>query len=440
LTLARALELPPELTANYRKLVEDRAGLRVSSQQARGLRPAVELALREANQDDPWALFERLKAGLQPDLLDSIASSLTVGETHFLRVLPQMDALQRVVLPALVALRAEERRLRLWSAGCSTGEEPYTLAIVLRDALPNLSSWNVNLVASDISQDALRRAREGLYGQWSFRGTPSAFRDQHFEPEGDRWRVIPPIRRMVEFVPFNLTKPSYPASLLGPPFDLIVCRNVTIYFTPALSQAVYARFRDRLAPGGWLILGPSDPAPDESLDYETISAPGALLWRRPAEPKPGERTASPVSATTHERGIGARIDDAVRPILEISSTRPSSPTFPATTPLAPEPAKQLRLGLAQLDEGEPELALQSLRRATFMDSTDAFAQFMLGRAYVRAGERALAGSAFSHALRLLQHQHDGDSVAGTDLNVGELRHAGGLELAATATSAPIRRR
>src|SRR5262249_3467433 len=158
--------------------------------------------------------------------------------------------------------RESDRRLRIWSAGCSTGEEPYTLAVLLKEQAV-LDDWQVLLVGTDVNRESLRAAREARYPAWSFRATSEQFRQRYFTPldDGARWRLNDAVRRMVRFAWSNLG--AHPPTPPSNDFDLIVCRNVTIYFDDTATQRLYQMLIASLARGGWLMLGPSDPMPAE---------------------------------------------------------------------------------------------------------------------------------------------------------------------------------
>jgi chemotaxis protein methyltransferase CheR len=222
-------------------------------------------------------------------LVEMLAARLTIGETHFFRIGPQIDALRTVVLPEIVKRRTAARQVNAWSAGCSTGEEPYTLAMLLREQLPPTAGWDIRLLATDINDRALETVRRATYGEWSFRGTPDPIRRRYFTPDGSHWRLVEPIRRMVRFGIMNLLADPIPSlgkgAAPGQPtreLDLILCRNVTIYFGAEAVRQVYRRFADALVDDGWLILGPSDPVPELPGPFEPVYLPGAVLWRRSA--------------------------------------------------------------------------------------------------------------------------------------------------------------
>src|SRR4051794_31178619 len=224
---ARAI-LAPALRTAYCRLIEERVGLRLSEQQLRGLDGMLVAFLATAGEDlTPEELHDRWAAGGRADLFAAFAARLTIGETHFFRVAPQIAALQETVLPDLLARRADQRRLALWSAGCSSGEEPYTLAILLRDLLPDQERWAISILATDLSEPALDEARRACYREWSFRETPEQIRQRHFAREGDTWRLNETIRQMVRFKRPNLAADPLPApSATLPALDLILCRNV----------------------------------------------------------------------------------------------------------------------------------------------------------------------------------------------------------------------
>jgi chemotaxis protein methyltransferase CheR len=166
--------------------------------------------------------------------LRAMLPALTVGETHFFRNRPQMEALAREVLPAIIARRRSERRLRIWSAGCATGEEPYSVAMLIDGLLADRRDWDVRIVGTDLNPEALERARLGVYGSWSFREVPEPMMRTHFEPSASgKLELSPAIREMVSFSPLNIVTADYGALPLAlTDLDLILCRNVLIYFRP----------------------------------------------------------------------------------------------------------------------------------------------------------------------------------------------------------------
>lgn len=184
----------------------------------------------------------------------TVIDLLTIHETYFFREDHQLHALYREILPALMKQR-QDRTLRIWSAGCSTGEEVYSVAMLLASQ-PGYGDWRVEISGSDISQRVLEVARRGVYPASAFRTTPPDVRKRFFHPEGDGFRIDDSIKRMVNFFSFNLADVDRAAVL--PKMDVILCRNVIIYFDLTVKKRVVEMFSNRLRPGGYLLLGHSE--------------------------------------------------------------------------------------------------------------------------------------------------------------------------------------
>ncbi|HEY3081807.1 MAG TPA: CheR family methyltransferase [Chloroflexota bacterium] len=443
--------------ALLRRLLQ-RFGLRVSKAQEGQLDGILGDILTRGGRAEA-SLEVALADGGHPGLLEELATRLTIQETHFFRVEPQIEALRKTILPDLIRRRAAERRLRLWSAGCSTGEEPYTLAILVREQLTAIGAWDVDILATDLSRPALELARRALYPAWSFRGTPERVRGAYFAPEGRSWRLIEGVRRMVRFEQHNLAIDPLPSpGGAGDGFDLVLCRNVTIYFDRASSQRLYRRFAEALSPGGWLVLGPSDPAPERPEGLTPTYLPGAVLWRRdlPAaeaaapHPRPRSPPATPnrpegATAVAPTRGKGAvRAAPPPLPALEeiwrlahageSRAARVAVERLAVARPLEVE--AHLLLGMLWLDEGAAQSAFGSLRRAVFLEAQNPLAHFGLGRALLRLGDRARARTALVHARRLLAGAPaDGLVPRGGGMRLGDLRRAVDAQIATLGRAA-----
>jgi chemotaxis protein methyltransferase CheR len=183
-----------------------------------------------------------------------IVDLLTIHETYFFREDHQLHALRDEILPELMKRRTD-RTLRIWSAGSSTGEEPYSIAMTLANR-PEYADWQIEVVGSDISQRVLEVARRGVYSASSFRATPPEYRERFFHAEGAGFRIDDSVKRMVSFFAFNLADVDRAA--LVPRVDVILCRNVIIYFDLPVKKRVIEMFWSRLRPGGFLLLGHSE--------------------------------------------------------------------------------------------------------------------------------------------------------------------------------------
>jgi len=211
------------------------------------------------------------------DELEALIDAVTVNETWFFRETGPVNAWQAHVLPALLDGNG---RVRLWSAGCATGEEPYTLAMLLLDGQPGLSNGRVEIIASDISQQALATARVGLYDPYKLRHTHQRWLDAYFANADDgQRRISPAVQRLVCFQRANLTDPRLSFRVRA--VDVILCRNVIIYFDKKSRQAALANFHRALKPGGHLILGHSESLVHSVSPFEIVRLGGNILYRKP---------------------------------------------------------------------------------------------------------------------------------------------------------------
>lgn len=275
----------------FSKLLLDRYGLYFSERR----RPELESAILHAFAASPTADFneyytllaERTDGGLE---MERLINAVTINETYFFRDAAQFDALATSVLPELIERRRMLRTLRIWSAGCSSGEEPYSIAMLLRDMLPDVDEWSITILGTDVNTAALDRARQGLFGDWAFREARAReMRPRYFHRVGARWELSPDVRRMVTFTRLNLAGTEYPAYATNTMFmDLILCRNVTIYFDAAVTAAVVDRFYNTLTDGGWLVVGHSELSLNVYRQFQTRNFPNTVLYQRsgtePAQP------------------------------------------------------------------------------------------------------------------------------------------------------------
>jgi chemotaxis protein methyltransferase CheR len=236
-------------------------------------------ALALASYDDYFRLLESPTehGGAERQQLISL---LSTNETYFFREDFQLKAFTEEILPALKKRKEKlgSRRLRIWSAGCSSGEEPYTVAILVKET-PGFDQFNVDLLASDISAAMVDKARAGLYTNSSFRATPDAYLGRYFRPEGARRRLSEDIVKMVSFDATNLMTCGRAPHLKS--LDVIFCRNVIIYFSPEAKLRVVEQFYDLLVPGGYLLLGHSESLMNVSTSFELVHLKHDLVYRKP---------------------------------------------------------------------------------------------------------------------------------------------------------------
>ena len=468
----------PDELERIRALVERRAGLVL--EETRG-RP-VDEAVREAAAELGLGTVSELVTALLKDddrAHAALVSRLTVRETYFFRNRPHFRALREVLLPELLERARGRKSLRIWSAGCSTGEEPYSLAVVLLEAaekrgLP-LHEWKLEVLGTDINEEVLEIARRGVYGKYSFRGVEDEEIARHFEPEpGGGHRVAQRYRELVRFGSFNLKSDLLPNPGQGlHQLDLIVCRNVTIYFSTETTQRLADRFWESLREGGYLIVGHSEHSLETYRRFETHALPDAILYRRGGEGSlrsADGRDDSPIGQALHAlRSATAIAPDLLRRARELDrrggapalprpgSGGPAREQLPVTLEAArealgtgdldravavavevlekdpKEPDATLLLGELAADRGHAAEAEVWLRRTLELRPLDLTAHYVLA---LLAAERGEAREALDHLGRALYV--DPDFLMGHYLSLRLHREAGRAEAAERSRRTALR--
>jgi chemotaxis protein methyltransferase CheR len=272
------------LLSRLSELVAAQTGLYFPPNRWRDLEQGINSAARELEFEDANACIDRLlSSALSAGEIKVLASHLTVGESYFLREPRSFEALESEVLPSLIRARRESgARLRIWSAGCARGEEPYSIAILLSRLISDLREWNVTILATDINPRFLQQACAGVYGEWAFRAAPAWLRERYFQrtKEG-RWEVLPAIRKMVTFSHLNLAENAYPSLWNNTnAMDVIFCRNVLMYFLPEKGKKVGHNLWSSLVEGGWLIVSPTEASRELFPQFVTVNFPGTILYRK----------------------------------------------------------------------------------------------------------------------------------------------------------------
>jgi chemotaxis protein methyltransferase CheR len=223
--------------------------------------------LRQLKLNSIGELIGQLRCRADNGLHRQVVEAMVTTESSFFRDHNPFEALRKVVLPALIEKRCQERRLCIWCAASSHGQEPYSLALLLREHFPQLSGWNISLLATDISREVLARARAGRYNQIEVnRGLPAALLLKYFEQHGTEWQLKAQVREMVEFREMNLAQ-AWPAL---PPMDLVLLRNVMIYFEVPTKKAILGRLARVLRRDGYLLLGGAETTLNLDDSYRRV--------------------------------------------------------------------------------------------------------------------------------------------------------------------------
>jgi chemotaxis protein methyltransferase CheR len=391
--------------------------------------------------------------------LQALLNEVTIQETHFFRNPPQFRALRQHVLPQLIrrAAASGTRRLRIWSAGCSTGEEPYSIAMLLREQLPLTDGWDVKVVATDVSTRALAAARAARYGERALLAADKDDVARWFVRHGDEYVVRPEVRELVEFRHHNLVTEPVPFPR-DEPIDLLLCRNVTIYFSRDTTRQLMTRFHSALSDGGYLFLGHSEtlwqindsfrlitlgdafvyrrdmPADagvaerrtvlpdrrtgddglppdgerrmaksDRRSKWEVLTKPRALPFPRPkvsAEPSP------PAAPAVALGGVGDPVDGVRAALREgrYADAATAAAAVAAADPMRAEPYYLHGLALANL--GRDGEAVVELRKAVYVDPLAGFAHFLLAVVLARLGDAPGAARSYRAAAETLGRSAD----------------------------------
>ena len=223
-------------------------------------------------------LVARLRTDPPPALVGMVVDALVINETSFFRDVHPFVGLKDHVLPDLIERRRRDRMLTIWCAAASSGQEPYTIAMILADQFPELAGWTVRLLATDVSSTMVARGRRGIFsGVEVARGLPPVLRQRHLAPAGEGWQVSPALRRAVQFEQHNLAGPWD----VIPRCDIVFLRNVLIYFDPAVTRRVLLKARGRLAEDGYLALGGAETTVGTDTPFRRVTL-GRSAWYRPS--------------------------------------------------------------------------------------------------------------------------------------------------------------
>jgi chemotaxis protein methyltransferase CheR len=405
-------------------------------------------AFDDLNEFAEWLLSDRLDR----EQIELLADFLTVGETYFFRDPKAFAVLEEEILPLLIEARQKTRFLRIWSAACCTGEEPYSIAMLLKKMIPDVENWQIKILATDINQTFLERATEGSYGEWSFRATPEFFRDRYFKPKKDgKLQIDSEIKKMVRFEWMNLAELRLMADPSYSCMDIIFCRNVLIYFSVEHGRQIVASLNQCLSPDGYLFVSPNELPIANDPSFQTLHRPGAIILQRSID---GAKVGAIVEAQNEfSEPLSANMDQgsSAEPIPSLEEAQTcydqgsykeaaelllsrcqNGGDFPSLVLLAKSFANHsdlknalrwcdqaikanrlnaathyLRATILQ-EQGATFEATHALRQALLMNPNFVLAQFNLGILLRQTGRLKEANRHFKAALKLLGNYQDTD--------------------------------
>jgi chemotaxis protein methyltransferase CheR len=429
-------EISPTLLPRFLALISARTGLQIRDKDRGDLQRTLRERMGALKIDRAEAYFHLLEAqfSLTQGEWTRLLPRLTNGESYFWRDKGQFSLLRSRILPELIESRASRRSLRIWSAGCSTGEEPYSLAMLVDELLPNREGWNVSIMGTDINPVALERARAGLYGAWAFRGLDIAVQEKYFERSKSDFQISSKLKAMVSFGPCNLRGDEFPSRVSGLfDMDLILCRNVLIYFSSEAIAHALQGFARTLRQDGYLLTGHAelanhDPAPlvprafAESVAYQKCqaqlktSSPRPFIDLASHAPKP---SAVATSAPAFPPAIALRRVPLISlPETAAASNLPAPPLArsgagdASSSGSSPQPSSGISAAtLCQRARGSADLgrhdeAIGFCREAIALDSTYDDAYFIWAQVESERGQREEAKSLFKKVIYLAPARYD----------------------------------
>jgi chemotaxis protein methyltransferase CheR len=371
--------------------------------------------------------------------MDQLVGELTIGETYFFRQQEHFELMHKAIVPDLLRRNKDTRAIRIWSAGCATGAEPYSVSVLLQTEFRNeLAGWDVSILATDINVDFLAQAREARFADWALRGATEEFRQRCFVRNGSTWELRPPYRKGVVFRYSNLANDADLPGAAGK-FDLILCRNVLIYFSSEQTAKVLDRFHQALAPGGWLLVGYAEPNMEMFKAFETVSAPQSTAYRKletTAEVPRKEVTWEPLDWEDRQIEVypPTTVPEPIHaspPSVEQVRTLADAGHWEAATALAERliaadglnPAAHFTSALIHEHFGAIQRARQAFQRAIYLDRRFALAHYHLGTSFRSTHEMERADRCFRNALEVLTSLPDNEPLPhGDSITAGELRN------------------
>ncbi len=378
------------LIGRFVQLIAEHTGLHVREQDRASLSQKLQARMKSLKISLPEKYYELLARADSEGEWRELTLLLTTGESYFFRDRELFNLLKTQLLPEIIdrkkqqqiATGAAKRSLRIWSAGCSTGEEPYSLAILVKQLIPDLSNWDILILGTDINQESIAKAKLGIYSSWSFRKVEPELQKQYFKPVRSNWQIDDRIQKMVSFKSGNLLKDNFPNYLDIYDFDLIICRNVFIYFDFQTVATIVKKFYQTLNPDGYFISGHAELYGQNLGNFKVKSFPAALVYQRPSGLSFENKTA-----------IGSVFEDKERSqLLQPSAFAPASiPTVPRSLVTETEsPEKILERAKIFLEKGDLANAIKAAELVIQQQSTNAIAYEILSQSYARLGNKTKA--------------------------------------------------
>jgi len=433
---------------NFRDLIEEKTGLYFSEDKLINLEKTIYRIVKDFSYPDFRSLYESLKNGFwQNPHSEKLINLLTTRETYFFRESAHFEILEKHIFPELIDKHKTDKNMIIWSAGCSTGEEAYSIALVLYRYLKNFNNWNIKIFATDINSEYIEKAKKGLYNSWSFREKPvSESFNNYFVERGNQIQIIPEIRKIVYFQKHNILDKydGIPGSV-----DVVFCRNLLMYFKKARINSALNTFFHYLSSGGYLFVSQAEMIPPGLKNFRILHFPRAVVYQKcPAKRDckhrrmAGKKTENPgkeeVSFNKKEGTIkypqtncddGEKAPGSPDEFIKIAMTLADKGRFDKAREWCEKALAKDRLFteayyvLAVICEARREYdrATEYLKKVVYLDNTFISGYYNLGRLYDKTGNIEQRDKCYRNVLRLLELRNKEEIIPLTgDLTCSEL--------------------
>ncbi len=375
---------------------------------------AQDLSKKHKTDNDPVSFIKLLLSDpLTEKNMDALINNLTIGETYFFRDKNIFHVLEKKILPEIISTRrSKEKSLRLWSAACCTGEEPYSLAILIDQLLQNWQEWHITFLATDLNAAFLQKAKKGIYKEWSFRDIPENIKEKYFEKKDEKsFEISPHLKKMITFCQMNLSENNYPSKQNNTnDMDIIICRNVLMYFNPELRKQIVHRFTGSLSKEGWMILSPGDAAYARHPDMYPFRFPQVILYRKKEKVEGNlllqHKQPDDIKKPITEKNLSALNKAAVKqPPLNIKSVPvnlPESSDLPGHSDVFSENTVEslYQKALMSADKGELQEAEKYCNKLIYLEKLHQGCHYLLATVCQEQGRLRESARSLKHALFL----------------------------------------
>ncbi len=429
------IPLPSEILQQLNAALNRRFGLNYPPERWKEMQKILMAAASEANiPEDPEFLLQSIETNsLSPEATDTMISHLTIGETYFFREKATLKVFQNIILPEIIQEKKDkDHKIRIWSAGCCTGEEPYTIAMLMKASMPDILNWDIRILATDLNRKFLKKAVSGRYSAWSFRETPSDCIQQYFKPVNREFQIIEEIQKMVRFEYLNLANDIFPSHTT--PFhdiNVVFCRNVLMYFAKEQAAKIGKQFFQTITEKGWLITSPVEVSSVYFELFTQVNIQDAIVYQKISEKKstlqlthsPSPQLATSQTPSVRDRKKNRVLQKSEHPKLLIRNEKKSSPPPLETAKSFANHGKlkEARLCLEPLIDTEPmntkaiyfyahvlmesnelQLAENMLKRLIYLEPGHIMAHYQMGNLARLKNQQKMAVKHFRNVIEILK--------------------------------------